>query len=139
MAGQTAGAQQQYGIVTPAGKGRARFPARLYSVGNEPDPRFSFANERTFLAWIRTALALLAAGIALDALPMTLQPNQRIISASAMVIAGLSASWHAWWSWYRSEKAMRLGRPLPGSAGVGPLALLLLMVGFAIGLFMWTG
>jgi uncharacterized membrane protein YidH (DUF202 family) len=24
--------------------------------GDEPDPRFSFANERTFLAWNRTAL-----------------------------------------------------------------------------------
>ncbi len=25
--------------------------------GTEPDPRFTFANERTFLAWSRTALA----------------------------------------------------------------------------------
>jgi putative membrane protein len=30
----------------------------------EPDVRFSFANERTFLAWNRTALALIATGIA---------------------------------------------------------------------------
>lgn len=30
----------------------------------EPDYRFTLANERTFLAWIRTALALLAGGVA---------------------------------------------------------------------------
>jgi hypothetical protein len=30
----------------------------------EPDYRFTFANERTFLAWIRTALALIAGGVA---------------------------------------------------------------------------
>ena len=34
-----------------------RFPKAVYGVGAEPDPRFTLANERTFLAWIRTALA----------------------------------------------------------------------------------
>ena len=32
--------------------------------GKEPDARFSYANERTFLAWNRTALALIATGVA---------------------------------------------------------------------------
>ena len=36
-------------------------------MGTEPDPRFTFANERTFLAWIRTALGFLAAGVAIAA------------------------------------------------------------------------
>jgi putative membrane protein len=36
--------------------------------GTEPDPRFSFANERTFLAWSRTALALVVAGLAVTQL-----------------------------------------------------------------------
>ena len=31
----------------------------------EPDARYTFANERTFLAWIRTALGLVAAGLAI--------------------------------------------------------------------------
>ena len=31
--------------------------------GTEPDARFTFANERTFLAWSRTALALVVAGL----------------------------------------------------------------------------
>src|ERR1700735_1399686 len=33
------------------------------AAGTEPDPRFTFANERTFLAWSRTALALVVAGL----------------------------------------------------------------------------
>ena len=44
-----------------------RWPRQVYAVGTEPDPRFSFANERTFLAWIRTALGFLAAGVAIAA------------------------------------------------------------------------
>ena len=42
----------------------SRFPRRVYGVGSEPDPRFTLANERTFLAWIRTSLALLAGAAA---------------------------------------------------------------------------
>ena len=37
-----------------------RWPSSVYAHGHDPDPRFSLANERTFLAWIRTALALVA-------------------------------------------------------------------------------
>jgi putative membrane protein len=37
-----------------------RFPRWVYGAGDEPDARFSLANERTFLAWIRTSLALSA-------------------------------------------------------------------------------
>ncbi|NDV10205.1 DUF202 domain-containing protein, partial [Rhodococcus sp. IEGM 248] len=43
------------------------FAARLLGGGTEPDPRFTLANERTFLAWIRTSLALFASGIAVEA------------------------------------------------------------------------
>ena len=42
----------------------ARRERRLEQTGQDPDPRFTFANERTFLAWNRTALALIAAGLA---------------------------------------------------------------------------
>jgi len=44
-----------------------RFPRWVYGAGDEPDARFSLANERTFLAWIRTSLALLAGSIAVEA------------------------------------------------------------------------
>ena len=45
-----------------------RWPDSVYREGVEPDPRFTFANERTFLAWLRTALALVVAGVAVDVL-----------------------------------------------------------------------
>jgi putative membrane protein len=47
--------------------GRSRLAEKLLPGGTEPDPRFTLANERTFLAWIRTSLALLAGGIAVEA------------------------------------------------------------------------
>jgi uncharacterized membrane protein YidH (DUF202 family) len=52
----------------------ARFPRWVYGEGSEPDPRATLANERTFLAWIRTALALTASGIALEALAVPMLP-----------------------------------------------------------------
>ncbi len=51
---------------------RRRWPRRVYGVGVEPDPRFTFTNERTLLAWIRTSLALLA-----TAVPPRLPAGQR--------------------------------------------------------------
>ncbi|MFB7860263.1 YidH family protein [Rhodococcus qingshengii] len=47
-----------------------RWPRWVYSIGEEPDYRFTFANERTFLAWIRAATALIAGGVALFSLDL---------------------------------------------------------------------
>ena len=55
---------------------------RLLPGGEEPDPRFSLANERTFLAWIRTAMALLAGGIAIEAFAIEIfepTPERKVI------------------------------------------------------------
>ena len=46
------------------------WPRWVYDEGTDPDPRFTLANERTFLAWIRTSIAFMAAGVAIDALPV---------------------------------------------------------------------
>src|SRR6478609_7961011 len=52
--------------------GDRRFPRSVFEHGEDPDPRFSLANERTFLAWIRTGLAFVAAGLAVEALQVPL-------------------------------------------------------------------
>ncbi|WP_084102489.1 YidH family protein [Demequina sp. NBRC 110051] len=92
-----------------------RFPRSVYTRGREPDVRFSFANERTYLAWMRTALALMAAGVALEALAVNLHPGLRLSAALVLIGAGLVLPSLAWAHWMKSERALRLDGPLPGS------------------------
>ncbi|WP_402462391.1 YidH family protein [Isoptericola aurantiacus] len=112
-----------------------RFPRSVYSVGSEPDPRFSLANERTYLAWVRTSLAMFAAGVALEALEVPVAPGFRAASAGVFVLLGLSALVQAWRGWARTERALREDRRLPGpSTGVvlgsgAGIAMLLLVAG----------
>ena len=98
----------------PAGGRRRR--ARLGEVGEEPDARFSFANERTFLAWIRTALGCVVAGLAVAEVlgedDTGVAP--RLIGASLVLLGGLFAS-TGYGRWEAAERAMRLGQPLPRS------------------------
>jgi len=95
----------------------ARFPRSVYREGDEPDPRFSLANERTFLAWIRTALALVAAGVAIEVLEVG-HPAWRLAAALVFVALGLVAIVRAWFGWAGTERALRRGQPLPGP-GIG--------------------
>ncbi len=88
---------------------------RLRDIGDEPDYRFTLANERTFLAWIRTALSLLAGGVAVVQFLPDLGPRGLrlalgfILVAVAALLAGTS-----YVRWFRVERAMRLGQALPG-------------------------
>lgn len=91
-----------------------RRPASVYSVGSDPDARFSLANERTALAWLRTALALVAGGVALTTLASFTQEDRLldILAALACIAGGILAT-SAIFQWRRSERALRLGKPLP--------------------------
>jgi putative membrane protein len=97
-----------------------RWPGSVYREGDEPDPRFTFANERTFLAWLRTALGLIVAGVAVDALAESGEVAGYRVLAGALVVLGLAASSLAFFRWMANETAMRLGRPLPGMT-LGPV------------------
>jgi inner membrane protein YidH len=82
----------------------------------EPDVRFSFANERTFLAWNRTALALIATGIAAtQLLPSFHFAGGRRILGLPLVALGALVAATSLWHWRSNEKAMRRGDPLPRS------------------------
>ncbi|MCM3845436.1 DUF202 domain-containing protein [Pseudonocardia sp. DR1-2] len=111
-----------------------RFPARLFRDGTDPDPRFTLANERTFLAWIRTALALVATGVALEALGLDLHPGYRLAASVLLVVAGVLAPLQAWAGWYATERALRRGRSLPTPVLALPLVVLLLAAGVLVGL-----
>jgi putative membrane protein len=92
-----------------------RPPVRLTEIGSEPDPRFTYANERTFLAWIRTALALVAAGLG-AAQFLSLDPAAlRLAVALPLIALGAVAASASYARWERSERALRLGEPLPYS------------------------
>lgn len=93
---------------------RDRLSASLLGGGSEPDPRFTLANERTFLAWIRTALAFLAGGIAVEAFTGDVFSSglRRAVALSLLLLAMLvSAS--ACIRWLKVERAMRHRKPLP--------------------------
>ncbi|QFQ29331.2 DUF202 domain-containing protein [Janibacter melonis] len=111
---------------------RERWPARVYGEGDEPDYRFSLANERTFLAWLRTGLALLAAGVAIDVLDLSLGESETRVAAVVLLVLGVLAPVLAWLRWAAAERAMRRREPLPGlgvaAGGVAGLMLLTAVV-----------
>jgi len=95
-------------------------------VGSTPDYRFSLANERTFLAWIRTALALIGGGLAVDQFLPRLSPLYlRTTLAVSLILLGGYAALRAAVRWVQSERAIRLGEDLPPSRFPGALAAVL--------------
>lgn len=109
---------------------------RLLAEGTAPDPRFTLANERTFLAWIRSGLGLVALGIAIATFVSTTGSRGLSVWLAAGLIAlGGALSTAAWFRWLQVERAMRQGRAVPPSSlglivalGVTVLALLSLVV-----------
>jgi inner membrane protein YidH len=85
--------------------------------GTEPDARFTFANERTFLAWNRTALALVVAGLAIAQLlpPFPGLPFGRHLLAVPLIALGAILAVAGYLEWRRNQRALRRGQPLPRS------------------------
>jgi putative membrane protein len=99
-------------------------PQEMRQVGETPDYRFSLANERTFLAWIRTALALVAGGLAAaQFLPPLPVAHLREAIAVALLLLGGVVAVRAVDHWARAERAMRLKRDLPASRFPAVLAI----------------
>ncbi|MFF7456390.1 YidH family protein [Kitasatospora sp. NPDC008115] len=117
-------------------------PQGIHDEGDTPDYRFSLANERTFLAWIRTALALVGGGFAVDQFLPGLAWGVRAGLALALLVAGVLCALRAVNHWVRCERAMRLGKDLPVSRfptlislGVATVAVAMVVVV----LFDWEG
>lgn len=106
---------------------RDRRPRGVYGVGEDPDPRFSLANERTLLAWLRTGLALVVAGVATVALADLLEPAWLVDAiASVAFVGGAATVLLGYGQWWRTERALRCGRPLP-SSGVTLVVLIVIL------------
>jgi putative membrane protein len=109
-----------------------RWPAWIYDHGEEPDYRFSFANERTFLAWIRTALALVAAGVALDVVDLPGSSDAQEVAAIALILLGMIGAGFSWIRWALAERAIRRSGPLPSFGFGGFFALVVIVVALVL-------
>jgi len=106
---RTGGAGQAPAASGPAGQaGKA---------GAEPDARFTFANERTFLAWSRTGLALIVAGLGIVQLlpPFPGVPWGRHLIGVPLIVLGAIVAVAGYTEWIRNQRALRRGEPVPRS------------------------
>ncbi|SDS93463.1 putative membrane protein [Brevibacterium siliguriense] len=93
---------------------RSRIARRLFPDGVDPDPRFTLANERTFLSWIRTALAFIGGGIAVEAFTSEIfTPGLRATLSIVLMVIGFILAGGAAVRWHRIESAMRRKTSLP--------------------------
>jgi len=92
-------------------------PAEAEPAETEPDPRFTMANERTFLAWSRTALALVAAGLGVVQLlpPFPGVPVGRHVVGIPLIVLGAVIAVAAYLDMMRNQRALRRDEPLPRS------------------------
>ncbi|KIC68251.1 DUF202 domain-containing protein [Kocuria rhizophila] len=98
----------------PGARRRDPVSRRLLRGGTEPDPRFTLANERTFLAWIRTSLAFLAGGIAVEAFTGDIfDLALRKVLSIVLLLLGMLLSAGAAVRWITVERSMRHKTPLP--------------------------
>lgn len=124
--------------MTPESPDR-RWPRSVYGVGADPDPRFSLANERTFLAWIRTSLALLAGAAALHVFELDISATAARIVSGCLALTGLLCAVNGWWGWLRSERALRTGQPLPSNIGGAALTVVLVLAAAAVAVIGFRG
>ena len=124
----------------PDGEPGAPGPAAEPSNEEEPDARFTLANERTFLAWNRTALALVVAGLGIVQLlpPFPGVPWGRHALGVPLIVLGAVVSVTAYLEWRRNQTALRRSEPIPQSllprilvvtiTGVAALSAVVLLV-----------
>jgi putative membrane protein len=107
----------------------------------EPDVRFTYANERTFLAWNRTALALIATGVAATQLlpKLDLSWGRRLLGLPLIALGAVVAA-QSFRTWRANQRAMRRGEPLPRStmplilaAGIVIVGVLAVIISVAYG------
>jgi putative membrane protein len=116
-----------------------KLPAdRSNDDGHEPDVRFTYANERTFLAWNRTSLALIATGVAATQLlpSFEIEYGRRLLGVP-LILLGALVGVVSYFNWRANDQAMRHDEPLPRSAlprvlGIGIVAIALLAAALAL-------
>jgi putative membrane protein len=99
----------------------------------EPDYRFTLANERTFLAWERTSLGLLAAAVAIvQFVPEFGIPGGRHVVGAFLAILAMLTAGSGLHRWRQVDTAMRRGQPLPRQRAPMVLGLGLVLLGVLV-------
>ncbi|EHR60426.1 YidH family protein [Saccharomonospora cyanea] len=106
----------------------------------DPDYRFTLANERTFLAWIRTSLGLVAGGVAVHQLVpgLATETMRTLLAALCIGLATLLAAL-AYPRWWRIQRAMRRGEPLPRSPLLPVVSAVVLVITVVAAVLVVTG
>lgn len=113
---------------------------KWWETGTRPDYRFSLANERTFLAWIRTSLALIAGAVGIDQFAAHLGSQQtRLMLALLLFLAGGMLGGMAYTRWARAERAMRHDRELPRSPLLPLLTIFVSMLAASLAWLVMAG
>ena len=100
---------------------------------HEPDYRFTLANERTFLAWVRTALALLAGAVAVNEFaPSFSFPGGGKLLAGILAITSIASVGGAALRWRTTQQAMRCDAPLPPAIMPWLLAAGIILIGLVV-------
>lgn len=110
------------------------FDPRWRREGKEPDYRFSLANERTFLAWMRTVLAMLAGGLILDQLAAgSPVPRLYLVVGLVLTLVAMVLSAFAFLRWRANEIAMRHEQPLPSPGMLPVVSICMVLASFGGG------
>lgn len=120
-------------VTESRGLANRRRPRSVYGVGTEPDPRFTLANERTYLAWVRTSLACMAAGIAFDSFVTTVPGPIRVTVGAGIVAIGIVCAGSGYRRWMANERALRRSEPLTASLLAPILGAAFVVVGLVVG------
>jgi putative membrane protein len=116
----------------------ARAPQAVYRHGAEPDPLYTLANERTYLAWLRLAVTLLAAAVAIDRLFLEHPWFGSEVLALGLVVIAFGACALGVRRWWATELALRVRRPLPGFGPPLLAALAVALIGVGVVLLVVT-
>ncbi len=99
---------------------RSNWTQRILPGGTDPDPNLSLANERTFLAWIRTSLGLIALGVGVATFVSTqLDRGLAVFLSAGLIVIGGAIAAASWMRWLAVERALRDHRGIP-SPRMGP-------------------
>lgn len=109
-----------------------RHPKAVFDHGTEPDPLYTLANERTYLSWLRLAVTLLAAAVAIDRLFVERPFVGSQALALALVVIAVGACGLGVRRWWATELALRLRRPLPGFSTPLLMAIAAILIGVGV-------